>query len=94
MSEYIHRITVIGVVLTFAVGMLVAVIMHGLAQANATPATPPWSRAAVVAASEIAREGAQDCSTSLRGPTESDDFDVAECVDGAIARAFGVDDSN
>jgi hypothetical protein len=80
----IHRITAIGIVATFIVGMVVAVIMHN-AQAHDTS----WSRAEVVAASEIAREGAADCTASLWGPTESDAADVAECVDSAIARAYG-----
>jgi hypothetical protein len=83
----IHRITAVGIVLTFAVGMIVAVIMHAGNQDT-------WARSSVVAASEIAREGAADCTVSLSGPTESDRADVAECVDAAIARAFGTDPSN
>jgi hypothetical protein len=78
----IHRITAVGIVLTFAVGM-----MHAGNQDT-------WARSSVVAASEIAREGAADCTVSLSGPTESDRADVAECVDAAIARAFGTDPSN
>jgi hypothetical protein len=80
----IHRITAVGIVLTFAVGMIVAVIMH---YANVHDTS--WARPTVVAASEIAREGAADCTSSLWGPTESDAADVASCVDDAIARAFG-----
>jgi hypothetical protein len=47
-----------------------------------------WSQHLTDDAVETARRGAQDCTVSLSGPSESDAHDVAECVDSAIARAM------
>lgn len=47
-----------------------------------------WSQHVTDDQVETARRGAEDCTVSLWGPTESDAADVAECVDNAIARAF------
>jgi hypothetical protein len=38
-------------------------------------------------AADRAARGAQDCTASLWGPTESDAADVAACVADALARA-------
>lgn len=80
---------------TTVAGILAALFLLGLGAGLEHHRTQDsWARPTVVAASEIAREGAADCSVSGWGSTESDAHDVADCVDAAIARAFGTDPSH
>lgn len=89
MTTTTTRLAMVGMAVLAAASLSFGVSAHRTAETWQTV----WTQHMTDDAVEQARRGAEDCTTALWGPTESDAADVAHCVDSAIARAFHVKQS-